>query len=71
MWRRKPGTESVMRFVEAALEHGPLDRDELAIAVGLEATGGTFSTYISRAKTAGLLETEGRTVRPAGALFPA
>ena len=47
MWRHKPG----MRLVEAALEHGPLDLDELAIAVGLEATGGTFSTYLSRAKT--------------------
>ncbi len=32
-------------------------------------SGGTFSTYLSRAKTAGLLETEGRSVRTAGALL--
>ncbi len=71
MWRRKPGMGPVMRLVEAALgcPEG-IDRDELAIAVGLEASGGTFSTYLSRARTAGLLEGEGRTVRPARALFP-
>ena len=71
MWRSKPGMGPAIRLVEAALEHPEgIDRDELGILVGLEPSAGTFSTYLSRARTAGLLEVEGRVVKPAEALFP-
>ena len=54
-----------------ALQHpSGIDRDELGHAVGLEPSAGTYGTYLSRARTAGLLEVEGRTVKPSDALFP-
>ena len=71
MWRSKPGMAPAIRLVEAALEHPEgIDRDELGILVGLEPSAGTFGAYLSRAKVAGLLEVDGRVVKPAEALFP-
>lgn len=57
LWRSKPGMGPVMPIVNAVVwapKH-PVDRAELAEAVGLTASGGTFSTYLSRARTAELI----------------
>lgn len=55
-WASKPGMRPVMPLVEAVIAHGaPLPREELAQFCGLTASGGTFSTYLSRARTAGLI----------------
>lgn len=70
MWRSKPGMAPAVRLVEAALEYPDgIEKLELAEACGLTAGAGTFGTYLSRAKTAGLLEVEGSVVRPASALL--
>ena len=60
-----------MRLVEAALEHPVgIHRDELADKVRLAGRAGTCGTYLSRARTAGLLAVEDGIVRPTEALFP-
>ncbi len=70
MWRRKPGMGPAIRLVEVVDRPDGIDRDELAAACALTAGAGTFSSYLSRARTAGLLEVQGRIIRPADALFP-
>ncbi len=60
-----------IRLVEVVVERPDgMDRDELAAACGLTAGAGTFGTYLSRARTARLLEVEGRIVRATHALSP-
>lgn len=68
MWRGKPGMAQPVRLAAAVMEHGEMTRDELASTVGLTGNAGTFSTYLSRCKTAGLIEVDGTMVRPAEAL---
>jgi len=57
-WKRKLG-RGPGRMIDALLERGSrgMTRDELAAAVELEATGGTFATYLSRLRSNGLVET--------------
>ena len=55
-WAGKPGMRPVMPLVEAVIAYGAaMPRDKLAESCGLTASGGTFSTYLSRARTAGLI----------------
>ena len=42
----------------------------MAVTGGLEPSGGTFGTYLSRVRTAGLLEVQESVVRPSKTLFP-
>ena len=46
-----------------------MTRDELARRAGLEPSGGTFSTYLSRLAGNELVVKAGETVRAADALF--
>jgi len=70
MWRSKPGMAPAIRLVEATLAcPNGIEKADLAEAVGLTAGAGTFTTYLSRAKTAGLLEVDGQAVRPSTALL--
>lgn len=69
LWRGKPGMAPVIPLVRAVVL-GPMprvSRAELAEAVGLTASGGTFSTYLSRAVTAHLLARDGDTIVPGDA----
>ena len=62
-WAAKlPGTPKI---VEALIDAWPreLDRDELAAAVEMSASGGSFGTYLSRLAGPGIIERSGRTVR--------
>ena len=52
------------------LERGALEKDALALACGLTPGAGTFGTYLSRARTAGLLEIRHGVVEASEALFP-
>ncbi len=47
-----------------------LDRDELAIAVDMVATGGTFQTYLGTLRRNGLVTTDGGVIRASDILFP-
>jgi hypothetical protein len=70
MWEQKPGMGQPVRIVRSLLEHGgEMERDALAIACDLEASGGTYSTYLSRARTAGLITTDDGLVRAAETLL--
>lgn len=50
----KTSTAKLIDILEAA--RAPMSREDLATAVGLEATGGTFATYLSRLKSNGVVE---------------
>lgn len=66
LWRGKTGMRPVIPLVEAVVwsSSASLTRAELAEACGLTASGGTFSTYLSRARTAGLLADSGDALVP-------
>lgn len=53
-WKRKLGGGSA-RMLDA-LRGSPLSRQDLAAAVGIEVTGGTFGTYLSRLRSNGLVD---------------
>ena len=62
-WAAKlPGTP---KLAEALIEAWPRDmtRDELALAVGMTAGGGTFGTYLGRLASPGLIERDGGVIR--------
>lgn len=61
LWQSKPGMAPVMPLVNAVVwaPSYPVNRSDLADAVGLTASGGTFSTYLSRARTAQLIADRG------------
>lgn len=62
-WAAKlPGTS---RMAEALIEAGPagLTRDELADAIGMSASGGSFGTYLSRLAGPGLIVRDGHGIR--------
>lgn len=61
-WRRSLGA-GPSRLIDALVEHGRLDRKSLAEAVGIEASGGTFGTYLSRLTANGVVEKVGETYR--------
>lgn len=76
-------TEERIAMWRAALGGGPgkildelvarypssLSRDELGAATSLEPTGGTFSTYLSRLASNGLIERNGGAIRASDSLF--
>lgn len=47
----------------------PITRKDLAAELGLAASGGTFSTYISRLRSPGLVEVNGAQILLAPALM--
>lgn len=55
-------------MLDVILKHGPRTRSELAEIVDMEASGGTFSTYLSVLRRNGLVEVEGKSVRLGKAL---
>jgi hypothetical protein len=46
-----------------------LSREELAVAAGITASGGTFTTYLGRRRRNGLVEVDGPQVRVSATLF--
>lgn len=76
-----PGPELVEFWAQRIAGAGPMlrhlariyprwiTRDELAAALDLSASGGTFSTYISRLRSPGLIEVEGGRLRAAESLM--
>lgn len=46
-----------------------LTREDLAVRLGLAASGGTFSAYLSRLRSPGLIEVDGPKVRAAASLM--
>ncbi|MER2510751.1 MAG: hypothetical protein ABTQ27_18630, partial [Amaricoccus sp.] len=60
-----------MLAVLAARYPATVDREDLAGELGLAASGGTFSTYLSRLVSNGLATRLPEGVRAAGELFPA
>ena len=66
-WRRSLGA-GPSRLIDALVEHGRLDRRSLAAAVGIEASGGTFGTYLSRLTANGVVEKHGEAYRLAEVL---
>lgn len=69
MWRTNVGGAG--RMLDALVDYYPsaLTRQQLAEKLGLEASGGTFSTYLSRLRSNGLAEVDRGTVRAAETLF--
>lgn len=57
-WRAALGSGPA-KIIDALEEHGPMTRDEIAAAVGMEARGGTFQTYLSRLKGNAVIEKDG------------
>nr|WP_246701114.1 DUF87 domain-containing protein [Rhodopseudomonas sp. BR0C11] len=68
-WKSKIG--GVGPMLDALAERYPrwTTRADLAEAIGLAVTGGTFATYVSRLKSPGLIETDGNQIRCAPALM--
>lgn len=58
-WKRKLG-RGPARMIDVLLERGArgMTREELAVAVDLEPSGGTFATYLSRLRSNGLVTVE-------------
>jgi hypothetical protein len=46
------------RLLDLVLEHGPIARERLAELAGMEASGGTFNTYLGDLRRPGLILTE-------------
>lgn len=59
--RLRAGARRMLEAVVDAMP-GELDREDLAAAAGIEASGGTFSTYLGELRRYGLVETSGSTV---------
>ncbi|MCP3401955.1 hypothetical protein [Bradyrhizobium sp. CCGB20] len=68
-WKPKPS--GVGPMLDALTEHYPnaISREDLAAELNLAAAGGTFSTYVSRLRSPGLVEVNGRDIRLAPALM--
>lgn len=58
----------MLRQLASAWPHW-VSRDDLAEALGLTASGGTFSTYLSRLRSPGLIEVDGPKVRATASLM--
>lgn len=65
-------TGGARRMLELLLDAWPaaIDKDDLADAAGITKTGGTFSTYLSRLRSNGLIELNGGPIRASDSLFP-
>ncbi len=68
-WAAKIPTSGPMLRILASLYPNWISRDQLARTVSLSPSGGTFSTYLSRLSSAGLIEKKGDTVRAAPELM--
>jgi DNA-binding IclR family transcriptional regulator len=69
MWRRAVGAAGKLLDILADVYPNAMARAELAKAAGLEASGGTFSTYLSRLSGNGLIDKDGDTVKASDDLF--
>ncbi|UPK38661.1 hypothetical protein IVB18_16315 [Bradyrhizobium sp. 186] len=67
-WKSKLSGVGPMLDVLAGHYANAIAREELAIELGLAAGGGTFSTYISRLRSPGLVEVNGPGIRLESAL---
>lgn len=50
---------SLSKILQAVVQHGPLTREEIGVAIQNKHTGGTFGTYLSRLRKRGLIEFRG------------
>lgn len=64
---RIPGAGPMLRELSRAYPRW-LTRDDLGSRLGLAVSGGTFSAYLSRLRSPGLIETDGQRVRAAASL---
>lgn len=69
MWRRAVGAAGRLLDILCEAYPAAMTREELALRAGLEPSGGTFSTYLSRLAGNELVVKAGETVRAADALF--
>lgn len=69
MWLQALGPESKMLEALIALHPSWTDRANLADRLRMVATSGTFSTYLSRLRSNGLIEENGRRLRAAAVLM--
>ena len=71
MWKANLGSGPA-RMLDALAEAGDrgLSPQELAQAVSIERSGGTFSTYLSRLRSNGLIENGGDGIRLAEVVQP-
>jgi len=77
----EPGAELVEFWIERISGIGPMlrelarrypraiGREDLAGAIGISSETGTFRTYVSRLRSAGLIEANGKQLRAASALM--
>lgn len=65
---RIPGSRRLLKRLADIYPHA-IDREQLAVDLDLTASGGTFSTYLSRVRSSGLIEEDGKMVRLAAALM--
>jgi hypothetical protein len=70
MWQRAVGGGAA-RMLDVLVAAYPdwLTREQLAEALDMAASGGTFSTYLSRLRSNGLAEVQGAQVRAGSVLF--
>ncbi|MBR0855516.1 ATP-binding protein [Bradyrhizobium liaoningense] len=68
-WKSKLTGVGPMLDVLAGHYPNAITRDDLATELGLAAAGGTFSTYVSRLRSPGLVQVNGRQIRLAPALM--
>lgn len=66
-------TYAALKLAEGMLDAivdspGGITRDELAEAIGITRSGGTFGTYLSRIRSNGLIEEAGESIRPSSVL---
>jgi hypothetical protein len=54
-------------MLDVVLERGEISREELAGAVGMVASGGTFGTYLGTLRRNNLIDVDGGSIRPAAA----
>ncbi len=61
-WKERLGG-GMAKMIDALLKHGELTRTQLATVAGLSSNSGTYSNYISKLNSNGLLEKEGDKLR--------
>ncbi len=71
VWRRAVGSGGAGRVLDSLIDRWPAwtAREHLAEACALTASGGTFSTYLSRLRSNGLLEERGAELRASATLM--
>jgi hypothetical protein len=69
MWKRAVGAAGKLLDVLVDIHPSGMTKSELADACGIEASGGTFSTYLSRLSGNGLVERSGDYIKASDDLF--